>query len=147
MFIDEVTSSGPMPALEMMMKFAGARQRVIADNIANLDTPGHQSLDASPVRFQAALRDAVEKRRARNGGAFGALDWKDTDEVQAVGGGGPLVLTPTTPSGNVMGHDRNNGDLERSMQDLVENVSTFRVAADLLRGRGEILRQAMSERI
>jgi len=147
MFIDEVTSSGSMPALEMMLRFSAARQRVLAHNIANIDTPNFRPQDASPSKFQAALSEAVEKRRATTGGSSGELDIADTKEVHVSRSGGELTLTPSTPSGNILFHDRNNRDLERNMQDLVENVSVFRAAADLLRGRSELLRQAMAERV
>jgi len=147
MFIDEVTSSGAMPALEMMVRFAGSRQRVIAHNIANIDTPNFRPMDVSPAGFQAALAEAVQRRRNATGGEHGSLEWKNTSEVQAAGDrDGGLELTPKTPSGNILFHDRNNRDLERTMQDLVENVTVFRAAVDLMRGRTELLRQAISER-
>ncbi len=145
MLIDEVTSSGAMPALEMMVRFAGSRQRVLAHNIANIDTPNFRPMDVSPGGFQAALAEAVERRRAATGGESGQLEWKETSEVRA-GADGFLELTPKTASGNILFHDRNNRDLERTMQDLVENVTVFRAAIDLMRGRTELLRQAISER-
>ncbi|MGE3106833.1 MAG: flagellar basal body rod protein FlgB [Phycisphaerales bacterium] len=147
MFIDEVTSSGAMPTLEMMMRFAGARQRVLSHNIANIDTPNFRPADVSPSGFQRALAEAVQRRRAATGGETGELAWKDTREVRAVpGGAGGLELSPRTHSGNILFHDRNNRDLERTMQDVVENVTVFRTAVDFMRGRAEILKLAMTER-
>jgi flagellar basal-body rod protein FlgB len=145
MFIDEVTSSGAMPVLEATMRFAGARNRLLAHNIANLDTPDFRPLDVSPKGFQAQLRQAVEDRRARTGGGHGGLGLKDTHEVRVRPGGG-LELRPRTSSGNILFHDRNNRDLERTVQDLVENVGVFRVSSDLLRSKYELLRVAMTER-
>lgn len=147
MFIDEVTSSGAMPALEMMLRFAGSRQRILAHNVANFDTPNFQPADVSTSGFQSALREAVQRRRESTGGEHGHLDWRDTGEVRvARGASGTIELSPETSSGNILFHDRNNRDLERTMQDLVENATVFRTAADLMRGRAELLRQAMSER-
>lgn len=42
--------------LHVAMRGLAARQRVIADNIANMDTPGFL---AGRVEFEASLRDAV----------------------------------------------------------------------------------------
>jgi len=144
-FIDEVTSAGAAPTLEMMMRFAGARQRILAHNIANFDTPDFRPADVSPAAFQAALSKAVDKRRELTGGEHGALDLKPTSEV-SFSPDGSLSLTPATPSSNILFHDRNNRDLERTMQDLVENLSVYRTASELLRGRTEIMRLAITER-
>ncbi len=143
--IDDVTSSGAMPVLEATMRFAGARNRILAHNIANLDTPDFRPMDVSTTGFQAQLRKAVEERRARSGGAHGALGIPDSREVQ-FSASGNIQLKPRTSSSNILFHDRNNRDLEKSVQAIVENVGVFRVASDLLRSKYETLRIAMTER-
>ena len=60
---------------------------------------------------------------------------------------GRLRLDPRTSSGNILFHDKNNRDLERTMQSLVENASMFRVATDLFRNRTTLLRDAIAERV
>jgi len=129
-----------------MMRFSGARQRILAHNIANLDTPNYRPADVSPIAFQRALGEAVERRRSSTGGQHGALEWKDTSEVKAASSDSGLTLKPGTPSGNILFHDKNNRDLERNLQSLVENVTVFRTTVDLLRGRMEIMRLAISDR-
>jgi flagellar basal-body rod protein FlgB len=145
MLIDDVTSSGAMPALEMMMRFSGARNRVLAHNIANLDTPDFRPMDVSPGAFQAQLRKAVDERRSRTGGMHGQLPFEGSKEV-GVGAGGEIRLAPRTPSGNILFHDRNNRDMERTVQSLAENVQVFRLSSDLLRSKYETLKLAMNER-
>jgi len=144
--IESLATAGSIPALEMTLKFAGARQRVIAHNIANIDTPGFQPKDADPVDFQRLLGEAVEARRGRNGGTSGSLQWEGSRQIKR-GPGGSLRLEPQTPSGNVLFHDRNSRDLERSMQDLVENAGMYRIASDLLRSRFQIIQAAIAERV
>ena len=146
MFLDQLQSAGAMPALELTMRFAGQRQRLIAHNVANLETPNFQPLDVDPRHFQAMLGEAIADRRSRNGGGHGALRWKSTGQIERSGRGG-LTLRPGTSSGNILFHDRNNRDLERTMQDMVENAAVFRTAADLLRSRTDMLRQVISERV
>lgn len=145
MLIDDVTSSGALPALEMMMKFAGARNRVLAHNIANLDTPNFRPMDVSVGGFQAQLGKAIQERRSRTGGMHGQLSVDGTKEV-GIEAGGEVRLNPRTPSGNILFHDRNNRDLERTVQSLAENVQVFRVSSDLLRTKYETLKLAMGER-
>jgi flagellar basal-body rod protein FlgB len=147
MMIDELSTAGAIPVLEMTLRFAGARQRIIAHNIANLDTPGFRPADASPQAFQKTLREAVDERNARTGGEQGELHWRDTKEIRHAGADGRIELVPQTPSSNILFHDRNNRDLERTMQDLAENVGVYRISADLLRSRYEVLKSAIAERV
>jgi flagellar basal-body rod protein FlgB len=146
MLIGDITNSGAIGSLELTVRFAGARQRLIAHNIANLDTPDFQQVDASPKVFQQALQAAIDDRRLRTGGEHGELNFTGNAEVRREADG-QLCVTPSTPSGNILFHDRNNRDLERLMQDNAENAATFRVATDLLRSRYEILRAAIAERV
>lgn len=136
-----------MPAAEMLLKFAGQRQKIIAHNIANIDTPNFQTKDVDPQAFQEMLGDAIGKRRKKNGGAFGALEWKESAEVRKVGRGNDFKLTPTSSGGGILHHDRNDRDLERMMQDMVENATAYRVAADLLRSQRNQLQNAIAQRV
>ncbi len=61
MLIGNLESAGAMPAAEMLLKFAGQRQRIIAHNIANIDTPNFQTKDVDPQAFQEMLGDAIGK--------------------------------------------------------------------------------------
>lgn len=146
MFIEHISNAGALPALRAMMSFAAQRQKLIAHNIANFETPNFQPVDVSPQTFQAALADAVAERRASNGGTHGAVNLGRSDEFEQ-GANESLLLRPRTPVGGVLTHDRNSSDLERTMQSLVENAATFRVAADLYRARTGVMKKAFGERV
>ncbi len=143
--IVDLANSGSLPVLEKMLQFAGARQKVLAHNIANMETPDFQPMDLSTRDFQHALAAAAEDRRQCGGGQRGELNIADTDEVH-VAANGALEVTPQTPSGNILYHDRNNRDLERMMQDLAENALTYRATADFIRREHELLRSAIAQR-
>lgn len=145
MFINDVLNSGALPSLELSMRFAAQRQQVIAHNVANLETPDFRPVDVSVNGFRKALSAAVEVRRKSGGGDSAPLPWRDTRDIK-LRPDGSLVLEPGTPSPGVLFHDRNNRDLEKTMQDMVENVSAFRVASDFFRTRMDILRTAISQR-
>lgn len=146
MQIRDLTTSGAMPSLEMTMRYAGARQRLLAHNIANIDTPNFVAQDVSPRSFQKLLGEAVDKRRDRSSGVAGELDWGETREFARGEGSGSLRLKPQHAHGGVLGHDRNATDLERLMQDMVENASAYRVAADLYRAHQGTLTMAIAQR-
>lgn len=146
MFIDQLTNAGSMPAMEMTMRFAAQRQRLIAHNIANLDTPNFIQRDVSVGGFQNMLDKAVRERRTRTGGMRGELAWRETAEFKR-GRDGQLRLTPDTPGGGVLFHDRNNRDVERLMQALSETTSAFRTAAELHRSQKMLLDMAITQRV
>ncbi len=145
-FIDRLTNAGSMPALEMTMQFAAQRQRLIAHNIANLDTPNFVQKDVSVGGFQTTLDNAIRQRRSRNGGMHGNLAWRETAELER-GRDGGLRLTPDSPSGGVLFHDRNNRDVERLMQALAETTGAFRTAAELYRSQKMLIDMAISQRV
>jgi flagellar basal-body rod protein FlgB len=144
-FLDQISNAGSLPALEAAMRFASQRQKLIAHNIANFETPNFIPTDVSPGEFQKVLAEAVDNRREATGGMHGKLSIKRTRELQQ-GAGGSLTLSPRTPVGGVLAHDKNASNLERTMQDLVENAVMFRVAADLHRARAGIIKKAIGER-
>lgn len=144
-FINDLVNSGPLPALELSMRFAAQRQQIIAHNVANLETPDFRPADVSVSDFRRSLGAAVEERRRSGSGESAPLPWRGTREIKALPDGG-LALTPRHPSPGVLFHDRNNRDLEKTMQDMVENVGAFRVASDFFRTRLDLLRAAISQR-
>ena len=146
MFLHDVINADAMPALEMATRFAAQRQRVTAHNIANLSTPDFIQQDVSLQGFRDTLAEAVDRRRRATGGHRGPLEWRETEELRR-DARGDLALNPTTPSGNILFHDRNNRDLERLMQDQVENVVAFRTATELMRVHSELTRAAIAGRI
>lgn len=146
MQIGDLNSGGALPALEMTLRYAAQRQRLLAHNIANADTPNFVARDVKPEQFQKVLSEAVDRRRDKTAGAFGALDWRE-------GGGlakdrdGNLRLNPTTPHGGVLRHDRNATDMERLMQDMVENASVARAVGDLMKKQKSSILSAISQQI
>jgi len=148
-FIDGLLNSDSMPVLEAAAQFAARRQGVLVHNIANFSTPNFQQRTLSVEDFQSTLAEAVSDRRSRFGGSRGNLNLRETPEIRSVNdsfGQMRLEVTPTTSSGNILFHDRNDRDLERSMADLAETVAAFRVATDLFRSRIELLQSAITER-
>ena len=144
--IQDLSSAGAKQSLGLMLRFAAQRQKILAHNIANIDTPGFQGKDVDPKKFQKMLGDAIDERRERNGGAFGALKLGSSREIETDSRGN-LKLNPMTATDGVLFHDRNQRDLERMMQDLVENASMFRVAADLMRQQRSQIQSAIAQRV
>lgn len=143
--IEGVVNSDAIPALERMMQFAGSRHRIITNNIANIDTPGFRPRDVSVSKFQAQLGEAIDESRETNGNSGGSLPLRDSQQVDFHEHS--MALHPDAAGENILFHDANDRNLERMMQDMVENFFAFRTAAQFLRGRFQLLDRAIAERV
>ncbi|QDU72190.1 flagellar basal body rod protein FlgB [Mucisphaera calidilacus] len=142
--IQGVFDHGAMPALERMLTFTSARQKALSHNIANLSTPNFRPVDLDPELFQHQLGDAIDRRRQSRRPVDGDLQLRNTRQVQE--SDGTLAFTPQKGGEGILYHDRNNRDLERTMQSLAENTLVHNTAIDLLRSEFELLRSAIRER-
>ena len=93
------------------------RQNVIADNIANVDTPGFR---ARSVDFESSLRSAVN----RGGVGAGGIDVN--------------VVTTDTP----VGVNGNNVDLRKETMAAMQSVFQFQIVSRSISDRLESLRVA-----
>lgn len=143
--IDRLTNSGAMPTLERLLQFTQARQTVLADNIANLSTPYFKPRDLSPASFQKALGEALDKRRMKPNPVSGELQMKDTKQLAFRRDG--MDIKPQRLNENILFHDENNRDLDRTMQKLVENTMAHNTAIELMRSELALLETAIRERM
>jgi flagellar basal-body rod protein FlgB len=117
-----------IPILSMLrtrLDWTQSRQKVLAENVANADTPGFQARDLSPLKFEPA------------------------GETPAAGGVGPVTLA-TTEKGHLPGlagsaapfHSRSDGhyevrptgnavNLEEEMMKVAANQMDFQTASAL----------------
>ena len=51
--VDGFLGQSSIPALERSLQFMSARQRLLAGNLANAETPGFRPVDVDPRAFQA----------------------------------------------------------------------------------------------
>lgn len=110
------------------MEARAFRHRVIADNIANLETPNFK---ASEVSFEAELRAAAEQDEMAPPSPVSALDSYH-----------PTVATDRRAQPRSNG---NTVDVDQEMVKLAENTQAYEVAAQLLRLRLDELRTAITE--
>jgi flagellar basal-body rod protein FlgB len=102
--------------LEQYMTLVSTREKLVASNIANADTPGYQTKD---IDFESELRRIST-------------------------GGGPVSPTVSDVPGLRVKSDGNNVDIDREARLLAENNMRFNIASNLLRGNLKTLRAAIS---
>ena len=143
--IDGLNNSGSLPVMQKVVQFAAGRHSLIADNVANISTPGFRPVDVSLEEFQSALGDAIEGRRDRGQERFGALDVNSTSTIEFKSQ--EIALHPVPMAENLMFQDGNDRSLEKLMQGLVENFLTYRTAVELMNNQFDMLDVAIRERI
>ena len=140
MFLSEITNRGNIPVLEKLLAFAEARQKMLADNLANIDTPGYRMKRLDPGVFQRALRRAIDDRGSdpRRALEIPATEQFHLDES------GHLAVTPVDePAENILFHDRTNARIESLMTQVAENVMTYNLASQLLKNSFDGLKIAI----
>lgn len=132
MFVERLLNQGNAPLLEQLVRFTAARHRLIAENIANVDTPGYRQKDLSVEGFQDLLRTRVDQRRRR---APGTVKF---DDIEA---------KVNNPTHGILFHDRNNRSMERLASDLAKNAMMHNLAIELLRKQYMAMDAALKERV
>jgi flagellar basal-body rod protein FlgB len=104
------------------MSLLSTRQKLVASNIANVDTPGYRTKD---IDFRAEF----------------------AQQMQEQGCGGAQVTGPQTiePDGLPVKADGNNVSLDRESRMLAENAMRFQVAASLARAELHSIQSAIDE--
>ncbi|MFT5373325.1 MAG: flagellar basal-body rod protein FlgB [Candidatus Latescibacterota bacterium] len=136
MFLDKVIfNKTKVPVLNAVLDVTQLRQRVIANNIANVSTKGYRKQD---VQFQEYLESFV-----RQPAVEGKMsDGRHIPIPKPIAG--PLVYEPES---GVNDSGLNNVDIDREMADLAENHLFFNIGQRLIRGSFDGLKKAISGRV
>ena len=132
-------------ALRDRMRFLQARQKLLAQNVANADTPGYKPKDITHLGVDPATRGADATRRLGAGrGVPGqvALAMTSPGHIAPSGGyGGEAkgASYETRPSGNAV-------NLEDEMLKVSQNQMDYQTAANLYQRGLQTLKLALGRR-
>ena len=132
MVLDRLLNQGPTPLLEQELQFTDARAQVIADNVANADTPGYQQKDLSVDAFQTMLREKVSEQATAPPGSVRFDDIKE--EID-------------NPTSGILFHDGNNRSMEQMMTEQAKNALMHNLVVELLRQQYQTMQTALKERL
>jgi flagellar basal-body rod protein FlgB len=114
-----------LKTLDLALGAAGRRQEVLANNLANVNTPGYKRLD---VQFDGVLAKAVEAAKA---GDSRALD--------------ELRHGTSSDAGVAVRSDGSSVDVDQEMAFLAENNVRYNALVQLSQKRLEGIKYAISE--
>lgn len=121
-----------------MIGFAAARQEVIANNIANIDTPGYRMRDLDIKSFERALSRAVNRSQRSNPNG-GPLQLPSVEEI------GDSNSRSAADFRGIVFHDDNDRSIEKLTTSMVENYQKQQQAVNILRSQTRLLRAIVSE--
>ncbi len=139
MFFASLTERGSGPALVKTLVFQEARLMTIAENVANLVTPGYRAKQLDARGFQGALRSAIDNRSSDPTKPLTIRN----KEVRTDAAGRMTVTPSLRPLDNVLFHDGTNASLEREMSDLAQTQMSHDLATALLKTKMDGLRKAV----
>ena len=146
MYIKAMFDAGSIPVLEKVISFTEARHKVIANNIANIDTPGYRRQDLAVSEFQEALEKSIEQRMATNPRKFEFLGTENVED-NFLGGVSANVLTAPYSPLDILRHDGNNVSIDHEMAELAKNTILHNGMVQLLANEYQMLNNAIAERI
>jgi len=127
-------------ALGQKMTWLNERQKVLAQNLANANTPGYISKDLKKVSFQSHLNNS-------NSSTGLAMQVDEPGHIQGLGGASArfeikkesAVFLQSTPDGNSV-------DLEAELSKMAETQMQYTMATNLYRKHVGMLRMAVGKR-
>ncbi len=126
--------------LERSLDAAALRQKVIANNIANVDTPNYKRSD---VRFEELLRQELDGKRKSIVGYRTDPRHIPIGRRPAGTASLPQVVTDHSTTFN---HNGNNVDIEYEMALLAQNQLRYNLLIDRTNGYFKNLRTAIDRR-
>lgn len=122
--IERMFNGASLSASEAMLIFAANRQKVIAGNIANVDTAGYRTQDLSEADFKRQLDNLFSSK----------------GKPVVIRSGPAADAGPLKPNGN-------NVDLEVEMAKMARNTALHTTAAAILAQQFTLLREAIAGRV
>lgn len=114
--------SNTITSLEKAISQSTAKQKVISNNIANVDTPNYK---AQEVRFDTALSNEMQKLHAN----------KTNSKHIEFGGSDVSSYRIVTKNNTNYNHNGNNVDIDQEMTEMAKNQIQYNALIERLSGK------------
>ncbi len=140
-----------MSAMLAKMNWMEERQKVLAQNIANADTPNYQPMDVKPLDFKNLLQSSTSKASLGAGGpgvpSAPAPVLATTDPKHIVSGASSTMAgkNPTAPekSPYEVSPDGNAVILEEQLVKMNQNYMDYQFTTNLYQKNIDIIKEAL----
>jgi flagellar basal-body rod protein FlgB len=135
---------GMIPVMERVSAFTHLRQKMISNNIANVDTPFYKAVDAPVTDFQDAMKSAMTERDRRVVPVFTL----ESNRGAKVDGAGRLSLDAVKVQGeHILAHNENTVSIENEMVKMAQNQMLHNAATQLLIQQFGMIESAIREQV
>jgi flagellar basal-body rod protein FlgB len=114
-----------MAMIKQRMSWLSARQNVLAQNVANADTPGFTARDLKPVNFEDILKGATPP-----GGAQSGMTSTDPRHITLTQSGSSSFTDYNSPDGE-SSPSGNSVSLEQEMIKVADTQAEYQAASNL----------------
>jgi len=128
-----------MLKMERFMDLAVRRQKLIASNLSNVDTPGYKTVD---IDFDQELQTHIA------GGAGQGISMAVTDARHLATSSGAQAASAAQArevDGLTLRNDLNNVSIDREMSELSTNAMKFAAVSQMIAGKFRTLKSAITE--
>ena len=143
MYFKAMFDQGSIPVLEKVISFCEQRNRVLANNIANIDTPYYRRRELPVAEFQAQLQKAIDHREKTNPRVF-QFQASRNITPNTLGGVTARPLIEPLRNGGFLRHDGNSVNIDREMAELSKNTLLHNVMVQILIKEFNMLNTAIS---
>jgi flagellar basal-body rod protein FlgB len=143
MSLFDLIGSTSTDAAQHVIAFTRERQKVLADNLANIDTPGYRTRDLSIADFNSALQRAVTGAARDNRGRLAI-----TADQAGQGAAQRSAAAGSSDAAKLRGlvfHDGNDRSIEQLVIAMTKNATMQNQAVSMLRTQLRLLRTIISE--
>lgn len=109
--------------LEKMLDVSAIKHKVIASNIANINTPGYKKMEIS---FSDQLDKAIKD-----------TSMNKFDTIQ------PKIIIAENDKNETIRNDGNNVDMDKEISALMKNTSSYNIYSQLLAKKMELVKSAI----
>ncbi len=132
-----------MRTLETALDVASARHQVIANNVANVNTPGFKAAD---VDFVSSLEQAMAGRaESADRRLTGRTTRAGHFAISGAASTGRSPIVQTEDEGASMKVDGNSVDIDLEMAKMAENATMYNTFAQLVSSKFSLLKYVISE--
>lgn len=111
--------------LNKMLDITALKQRVIANNIANVNTPGYQRRDVS---FDSELKESL----------------RDSESIEKVGL--KVVISNDKGAEAALRKDKNTVNMDKEITELMKNTLSYNTYIELMSKKFRLIKDAISSR-
>ena len=131
--IDRLLNQSATATLERVASFHAARHAVLADNLANVSTPGYRQKDLDESAFRQSLRKRLDEADHSGAANFDGLDAAPHARDARLGG--------------VVFHDGGDRSAEELLGEQAKNALRHNLSVELLRKHYGTMQLAVRERV